>query len=456
MKTASAILLIASLGLLGGCSTSTPEPAPGPTAAVGTTNATSTRVIGRVQSDVSATTLHARAPLTVARQLVQLSTALAPTDALGGGQLPVETSHTDILRIAPQGVAGVYRVPIDTTDGEAYLFLSPQVEGTDAIQAALRDVIVLDPNGVRVNVRADKGTGTAEAAPMSSIPLAGHPVGIYTVQFRSGAPQVGLAIEARLASSSIVMTLKPSTLEHLLGNQSFVDATLTDGGKPILGAHVTADMISGQSLSQVAPVTFNEIGNGVYRAAVHDVLNEGHATGAYLADVRAEGATPSGVNFFRHGRTGFHYGVPTARISSIGSHRTLTDANGMISAFEVDVNVESMSLDRLEISGKLTAVGADNQEHPISIAHVGQGFDAGSSTVTLHFDAGHARLTGAEGNFYLRDLQLYSLGTNTLFHRDQAADNRVFPNVSRASLTHLTKLTPAQTRLVSDGVFRAD
>jgi hypothetical protein len=453
MKATNALLLIAAVGLLAGCSNN-----PEPTSTVAQTPSGPTfHTWAPASTDITATTLHARAPLSVSRIQVAVSQALPPLDLLAAGQAPVATVHTETFQIASRGRTGKLSIPIDSTDGDAYLFLTPQTTDAAATEAALRDVIVLDPNGARVNVRAAKFEhGEEDLAAMSTILLAGHPAGIYTVQFKSGAAQSGLVLEAHVPSSKIVMTLLPSTLEHLLGNQSYVDATLTEDGKPITGAHVTSRLIDGEDLTDIAPVAFTEVGGGVYRAPVQTLLTDANKVGAYLADVVAEGSAPSGATFQRHGRTGFHYGIPTARVLGVVGQHMLTNAAGQITGFDVDLNVESASLDRLEISGKLTVQGDDGQERPISIAHYGKAFEAGQQMITLHFDAGNVRLTGAEGNFYVRDIQMYSLGTNTLFHRDLAADNHVFPSIVRANLMKLQALSPAQEQLVNEGQLRND
>jgi hypothetical protein len=456
MKTTSAIVLLSLLGLLAGCSTSPPEPAPGHVAQSGSTPGAPT--MGSQPSDVTAHGIYARPVAGVVHQLVQVSSALPPTDVIGAGLDLPETSHTDLVMIAPKGVASVYRVPIDTVAGEAYLFFSPQTEDPAGIQAALRDIVVLDPNGLQINNRAAKGLGSPDWTDpgMSSIPLAGHPVGTYTVQFKSGAAQVGLAIEARLNASNIVMKLKPSTFEHLYGNQSFVDATLMEGSTPITGAHLVANLVDGETGDTVAPIAFTEMGGGVYRAALQSVLGTGNKVEAYLTDVRADGTSPSGVAFSRQGRTGFHFAVPTATLNGVVAQRVLTDDTGLITGFEVDVALESASVDRLEISAKLTNVGADGLEHPIGIAHTGDAYEAGEHVVTLHFDAGQVRLTRAEGTLLVRELTLFSIGTNALFHRELAAGNKTFPGIVRTSLRPLATLTPAQAQFVSDGMLFND
>ncbi len=459
MKTTTAIALLGFLGLLAGCSTSPSEPAPTPGVAQKPVSSVSgLPKLGAHVSDVAPKTLFSHPVANVVHQLVQTSTAVPPTDVLDKGlELPV-TTHTDLLRIAPIGVPATYQVPIDTVDGEAYLFLGPQTDDKALIDSALRDIMVLDPLGVPLNARVSKGPqhGFDNFLPMSAIPLAGHPVGTYTVQFKSGAPKTGLAIEARLNASNVVMTLAPSTLEHLLGNESTIDATLMESGVPITGAHVVAQLFDGETGAPVAPMTFTEVGSGVYRAPLHTVLGSSNRPSAYLADVTVDGTSPKGLAFLRQGRTGFHFGIPSARLNGVVAQRTLTDTSGMITGFEVDVAVESVSLDRLEITGKLTTVGADGLERPVSIAQTGDAYDAGNHVVTLHFDAGQLRLTRAEGDFMIRNLSLYSLGTDTLFHRDLAAGNLGFTGITRTALKPLPALTPGQQQLVTEGALFND
>jgi hypothetical protein len=458
MKTSSAIALLALLGVLGGCSTSPSEPTSSSSHPTATSPTVGIPTLSSAASDVVPQTIFARPALSITGPLVTLSNALPPSDLLGAGLDAPQTTHTDALRVAPRGVAATYTVPVDTVAGEAYLFLGPQTTDPLLMDATLRDIVVLDPNGVAINTRVSKGP-THDAThdlTMSAIPLAGHPAGTYTVVFKSGAPQVGVAIEARLLASNIVMKLQPSTLEHLYGNRSSIDAALFDGSTPITGARVVADLVDGETGLTVAPIVFTELGGGVYRAALDSVLGQSSKVSAYLTDVRAEGTTASGTAFARHGRTGFHFGIPTARLSGVVAQRTITDDTGLVSAFEVDVALDSASLDRLEVSAKLTTVGTDGQEHPISVAHTGDAYDAGHHVVTLHFDAGQLRLTKAEGNFMIRELSLFSLGTNTLFHRELSGENRAFTGIARASLRPLATLTAAQAQLVTDGVLSND
>jgi hypothetical protein len=130
------------------------------------------------------------------------------------------------------------------------------------------------------------------------------------------------------------------------------------------------------------------------------------------------------------------------------------DDKGAVSAFEVDVTLESKSLDRLEVSGTLAAKGTDGLEHPVAVAFTGAGYDAGSHKVTLRFDAGHVRLTGLEGPYSLRNLKVFSLSTDTLFFRMGAGMGQQFSGV-RAIDMAMPKMTPALEQLIEDGVLKA-
>jgi hypothetical protein len=455
MKTNGTLLVLLSVGLLTGCADRPSEPSGSSHVTTASTAPAHALSPATSASDVAPSRLFTRSGISVIAGAAWSSQPMNPRDSIGDTYAPVETVHTESFQVLPSGSKGTYKVAVDSTDGESALFLSPQVAGHDAIEAVAANIDVLDPNGAKINVRQQKSADDTGGKPMTMIPLSGHPAGIYTVSFHQ-ASTAGVAVEGSFHSSSIVMTLKPSALQHLLGNEEYVDAKLTEAGVPILGAHLTSQLVHGETLANVAPVTFTELGGGVYRAAMHPSFNEGSSVSAYLTDVVAEGVSPKGVAFARHGRTGFHFGIPTARVSDVLAQRTVTDAQGMISGFEVDVKVESTTLDRLEISAKLTAVGSDGAEHPISVAHYGDAIGAGTQVVTLRFDAGDARMTHMQGDFMLRDLQIFSLGTNTLVSREAAAHNRVFPSIARAQLVKHATFSPSQLELVQEGVLYDD
>jgi hypothetical protein len=283
------------------------------------------------------------------------------------------------------------------------------------------------------------------------IPLAGHSAGLYTVKVGALAAKVGVALDARLPQSTITMKLLPSVLQHLHGNDATFDATIEEGGTPVTGATLTARLVDPE-LKEGARVVFKEVSPGRYRASVASAFRETDRSGAYLVDVRAEGTAPSGLKFLRHGRNGFHFGVPTARIASVGDPRAVMNDQGLVDAFEIDIDVESSASDRYEISGTLAASVDDGVEHAVAMAHYGNVLDAGMHHVTLRFDAGHARLTRLEGTYLLRNLKLYSLGTDTLFHRTRWTGARI-DGVHREQLAQPITITPAMEEMIAAGVL---
>lgn len=451
MKSAlvSQLFLGAFASLLVACSNSPQEPAPVPAPAPASPAPKPARIsVG----DVAPAKLYTRPALVVSRELIQVSNVMPPVDKIADEGTPEETKHLDILHIVKAPNAAVQKVQIDSAAEDAYLFLGPQVEGQEAIDAVLRGIVVLDPNGAVVNQRAGKpGRAVDKTPPMGSIPLAGLPTGTYTVKLSPEAAKVGVAIEVRQAQSPIVMKLKPSAAQHLLGGETSVDVTLEDGGAPILGATVKGSLITPEG-KPGRLVTFSEVGGGVYRTKVQGVLGEEDGVGAYLVDVVATG-TSGQKAFTRNGRTGFHYGIPTARLANVGEPRIIPSEDGRIEAFEVDLDLESSSLDRIEVSGTLAATAPDGQEHPVAIAHTGVALDPGKHVMTLRFEAGHVRLSRLAGTLSLRNLRVYSLGTHTLFQREHTARGLKFADVSRDKLVPTKNLTPAMKQLIEEGLL---
>jgi hypothetical protein len=77
---------------------------------------------------------------------------------------------------------------------------------------------------------------------------------------------------------------------------------------------------------------------------------------------------------------------------------------------------------------------------------------AGSHVLTLRFDTGHVRLSKLGGTYALRELQLYSLGTNTLYHRLNPSPDVRFPAVRVKELV-APEVTPAIETMMRSGEF---
>jgi hypothetical protein len=170
-----------------------------------------------------------------------------------------------------------------------------------------------------------------------------------------------------------------------------------------------------------------------------------------MVEVHATGLA-GGQPFDRLEQTALGFVVPTARIASVGRERLVRDTNGRVAGLEVDVVVESQTLDRYEVTGTLVATDSLGVERPVAEAQVTDELKAGSNVLTLRFDAGHVGLSKLGGTYALRGLQLYSLGTNTLYHRLNRGLEVRFPAVRVEELA-APEMTPAIETMVRQGAF---
>jgi hypothetical protein len=449
-KIAIAFVLLGSLASLAGCSTVEEPTSQGPTQ----TTPSGPRV---APNDIAPRQIFPVSGRNVVMKSETLSLPGAPNGQIVFEPAAEMVHTTDMLRIVqPGSQPDTLHLPVDSTDGEAYLYLGVHATDPQVVDKALRGVHVFDPNGVQLNVRApvenaDKSSG---GTPMSTISLNGLPVGDYTVVLDAVAAKAGLTVDVRQPRTAIVMHILPSTSRHLLGNDSSITTSLVQGGAPVTGAHVTG-WLTLPNRSDGPALTFREVGGGKYVAAL-DVLGPSDPTAMYTVHVHAEGTGAAGAPFVRSGLTAVHFGIPTGRIASVGATRVLTEAAGKVTAFEVDVAVESAAVDRFEVHGVLAATGRDGNEHPVAHAYTNVGLDAGTHTVTLHFDAGHVRLSGLDGALSLRHLTLYSTESRTLMQRIGYGQGAVFPVVARANLRPLDRLTPAIAEAVRAGELVGD
>lgn len=448
MRILISAFLLASFGMVACVNSESGSTQPGPQTSL-------TGMPVDTAGDLTPSRLYPMPAPPVATQLVSASMPTSPVEALPENPLPQETTHTDALTIIAKNSGSQHQMPVDSAD-ESYLFLVPQSGDEAEINAALRGIDVLDPNGVKLNKRAPKNSRQeSELLPMSMVPLSGHPAGMYTLKLNDAAVRSGIALDVRQPRAQLAMKLRPSAIQHLHGNPFGVQIRLDDAGQPVRGATVQAYLVRPDG-SRGASVAVQELGGGQYRADVtSSILGERDAIGSYLLDVRAEGRTAKGQPFLRHGRTGFHFSIPTGRITGVSATRIMKNDKGEIDAFEVDVRLESASMDRLEVSGMLAAVGADGKEHAVASAFVGAGFDAGMHTMTLRFDAGHIKLTRLEGAYALRNLRVYSLGTDSLFQQVAVHPAR-FEGIKRGMLAGPKEMTSQIKGLLEEGVLSVD
>jgi hypothetical protein len=453
MKTIHALVLTASFASLAGCSTTPPEPGPGPSPTTGASTS-GPRPLGAMPGDVAPTKLTAGTPQRgVGLAPASVSFAVAPEPIQFAGPETFTTTD-ERFDVAPGSRAQTVTVPVDETDGASYVFLG--VNGSDpaTVEATLRGVQVFDAAGARVNLREGQ-VSEGNALPMASMPIHGRPAGLWTVKVSAAAANAGVSIDVRQPISTTTMALRASVAEHLLGNAHAVDMTFADDGHPIAGAVVVGTLL-GPDLEPEGTVTFNEVGNGVYRADTAAALGASPRAGSWLVDVQATGINATGKAVTRTGKVGFHVGVPTASFVGAPALRIVRDSRGSVAWVEADVHIQSASLDRYEVSGMLTALGADGSEHEVAGAQVGLALDAGQTVVTLRFDAGHVRLTRLDGVLALRNLTLFSMGTNTLLQRVSSGFNVMTPSIPRADLAQPSVTTPAIDEMIAEGVLFRD
>lgn len=357
------------------------------------------------------------------------------------------------------------QLPIDAPT-EAWVMFIPKGNDAQRGETALRSVTLRDPQGRRADVEAAREAQTTlepdQAArlaagrisrPITMLRLNGNMMrGTYAVQVGREAAATGLAIEVRLPNSPIELNLTTSAMQVFPGQDGWVTIGLGQGAR--IDRVDFSAMLYDPSFRPVRKVPVVRVGNE-YRALVSSALTEQDAVGTWNLEVRATGVSGN-QRFDRLGSTAFGFAVPTARLVSAGRPRFERSPEGKITTLAVDVVVESEVADRYEISGTLAATTADNLERPVADAQVTDLLPPGRHTLTLRFEAGHVSLTKLGGRLALRGLQLFSLGTNTLYHRLAKGLDIRFPAVRVAELAAPREITPAIDNMMKNGDFDLD
>ena len=393
--------------------------------------------------------------------LVSVSNPTSPKAPLEAPLAPeTRRSRATLFHVAPGSAATRLTLPIDMPD-DAWVMVIPKGSSVSAGESALRDVKLVDPRGQRVDKRAERSAqdelgmdpermkASGVTRPISMMRLSRDMgAGSYQLQVGAQAASVGVAIEVRLPGSPVELALTPSAMQFFPGEAATVRVGLASDAA-LEGVRYEAWLYNPR-FERTRQVPVEQVG-GEVRARVADVLNERDESGTWGLEVRATG-TSGGRAFDRLAQTAFGFAVPTARIASAGRPRLVRGADGKVTAFELDVEVESQSLDRYEVSGALVATDARGVERPVAQAQVTDQLAAGSHTLTLRFDAGHVGLSRLDGSYALRDLQLFSLGTNTLYHRLGRGLELSMPAVRVGELA-AAEMTPALQNMVEAGEF---
>ncbi|WP_257460090.1 DUF4785 family protein [Archangium lipolyticum] len=391
---------------------------------------------------------------------VSVSNPTSPKQPLAAPLAPeTRRSKSTIIHVAPRSAATQLELPITAPD-EAWVMFIPKGNDAKVGEEALRDMALFDPKGVRADKRAARAAEKELDADPARMKAEGivKPItllrmsrdmgrGLYKVQVGPKAAAVGMAIEVREPSSTIELSLTTSAMQLFPGDDGYVTVGLQSEA-PLERVRYEATLYNPRyERDRTVPVV--KVGNE-YRAQVSRVMHEKDETGAWVLEVRAVG-TAGGQPFDRLAQTAFGFAVPTARIASVGRERLVREG-GKVTALEVDVVLESQALDRYEVTGTLVATDARGVERPVAEAQVTDQLGAGTHTLTLRFEAGHAGLSRLDGSYALRGLQLYSLGTNTLYHRLARGLEVRFPAVRLAELGS-AEVTPAIEHLLRAGEF---
>jgi hypothetical protein len=408
-----------------------------------------------VRGDVAPSTLYqVNLPSVPSGALVQQSMPASPKVPIRVPDGPPLSTHKEVLfKVQPGSSAQTLQVPVDAST-DAWLYLAPHSNDAATIDSMLRGVQVFAPDGTQVNVRAPKpGVEGVEPRPMASMDLSAYGPGMYKVVLSGATAAAGISVSAMLNRTALTMDLQPTHSLFFPTDAAGIDIKLVENGVPIVGAKVTAELILPGTKWTGPAISVVDLGGGRYRAQVSPLLTTAHPSDIYNVLVRAEGTSPSGQPFHRFGSTGTQFVVPSAKIVDVGAIRTLKDASGAITHFETDINVQSVSGDRYEVTGVLVALHPDGTERPVGVAQSADTLGAETKTITLRFDAGYAHLTTMEGPFSLRQVTLFSTGTNALYHRIGGGYGRAIP-VRRADLLPPSSLSPAAEMLVFRGMMQ--
>lgn len=392
--------------------------------------------------------------------LVSVSHPTAPQPLAAPLAPETRRSKSTLLHVAPGSAPTQLSLPI-TAPEDAWVMVIPKGHDAKVGEDVLKDVAMFDPRGLRADVRASRDASAQLGADADRLKAEGisKPIamlrlnremgrGLYKLQVGAKAAKVGLAVEIREPSSSTELALTPSTMQFSPDAEGYVAVGL-QSDVALERVRVEATLYTpGYERDRTVPVV--KVGQE-YRAMVSRVLTDRDAPGTWMVEVRATG-TAGGQPFDRLEQTAFGFVVPTARIGSVGRERLVRNGSGRVTALELDVVVESQALDRYEVTGTLVATDGKGVERAVAEAQVTDQLGAGTHVLTLRFDAGHAGLSKLGGTYALRGLQLYSLGTNTLYHRLSRGLEVRFPAVRVEELA-APQLTPAIETMMLEGAF---
>jgi hypothetical protein len=239
--------------------------------------------------------------------------------------------------------------------------------------------------------------------------------GLVRVDVPPSIAASGIYVELQQPNSHVSFTAGPNELNYGFGEEAEIICTLANDAAGISDAIITGYAVL-PDRSESPQLTFTSLGGGKYSTKVPLASTEWKYIGVWGLRLQATGKV-NGIAFERSVDTAFGYYPAHARMTGLGTPVIARGSDGLVDEISVDVDVETLADDRFSVRGILTFTGADGQEHPLAQAQTGQTINAGTGTITLHFQSSALALANADGPFHLRDVALVSQAYTVTQHR---------------------------------------
>lgn len=212
--------------------------------------------------------------------------------------------------------------------------------------------------------------------------------------------------------SALVLSLDASRATVLDGASLGLHLALADHGKSRRAAFATG-MVTAPDGSTF-PVDFDRRQDGSFHARF--APDASHSIGPTLWQAHAFVAVRQGREMvMRDVRTAFAVSAPTARLA--GDVRIKQGDNGLVLA----IGIQAARASRYQVSAVLYGSDADGSMKPAALAQSAAWREAGSSTLSLRFDADRMASGGLHAPWQLHDLRLFDQASMQLLERRSQA-----------------------------------
>lgn len=373
------------------------------------------------------------------------------------------TTHDFMRIVSPGSAPDALVLPIDTPEGAVIVITAAAEFDTGKAllgQVHLRSVATNEQVDAARGGTNPKTPGVEDVQKAETIELAKREPGLaplimaprrtFSVAKLAGpglvyvdAPAAllaeGIAIEVQQPKSTILMGQLSQDHMVAAGAVATIHFDVTDADGAIADATI-AGSIEPPGARGKQPVTFTQAAPGVFEAAIPMNGAELTDVGSWSVTAKIMGHTADGRAFERDAESGFQYVVPHAQMTGVSAAHVVRGKDDLVDGVTIDVDVQSVSADRMVLHGTLTAMGKDGVEHAIATSQTGMDVTPGTTTMTLHFTSGAMFLANLDGPYHLRDLALTSVGTATTQHRLGLGLEVATPAMSAKALRPAEKL----------------